>query len=188
MELLNVFTADYSVIPDASLPVDAYSRDFVAPGVAMLSPAVEISVKCATGEAWHGRFFGDFGDAGIVVNGPGPGVLIVVAAGVAYVVQVNSPSTYRTASVWPIRSVRYSVTHKVVVLASFTDVEAIGDSGEIIWAVRGLVSDGFSDVRLEEHSLIVVGYDAPQGSDVEATLDLDSGTVIARQSIGTAEG
>lgn len=180
-EFVNVFAASYQVEDDPSRPVGERTHDFVAPGVSELSPAVEIAVTPATGGTWHGRFFGNHHGPNVVVNGPSPDVLVVVAAGVAYVVPVGSPSDCHVLPNWPVRSIHYAPHLGLVLLADFTGVAALGEGGAVRWEAKDLVSDGFTDVRLAQSTLVVGGYVAPEARDVETTLDLATGEVLDRR-------
>jgi hypothetical protein len=180
-EFVKAFAANYQVADDPSQPIGEHSYDFVTTGVSELSPAVEITVTPAAGAMWHGRFFGNYGGPNVVVNGPSPDVLVVAAAGVAYVVPVRSPSDYHVLHTWPVRSVQCAPLLGVVLLVDFTDVVALGEGGAVRWEARDLVSDGFTDILLEGSTLALKGYVAPEGRDVETTLDLATGAVLYRK-------
>lgn len=178
---VTAFSASYQVEDDPSLPVGERDYDFASTGVSQLSPAVEITVTPAAGSVWHGRFFGNYQGPNVVVNGPGPDVLTVVAAGVAYVVPVGSPSDYHVLPTWPVRSVHCAPLLGLVLLVDFTDVVALGEGGVVRWDVKNIVSDGFTEVLLVASTLVVRGYVAPEGRDVETTLDLATGAVLDRK-------
>jgi hypothetical protein len=177
-EFVEVFAADYLVEEDLSRPAGKRSYDFLATGVAGLSPAVEILVTPDVGDMWHGRFFGNYEGPNVVVNGPCPDVLVVVAAGVVYVVPVGSPSDYHTLPIWPVRSIRCAPQLGLVLLVNFTDVTALGEGGAVQWEAKDLVSDGFTKVLLAATTLVVTGYVAVEGREIETTLDLASGAVL----------
>ncbi len=180
-EFVSVFAANYQVEDDPSLPVGERSYDFVAAGVSELSPVVEITVTPVAGSSWHGRFFGNYEGPNVVVSGPSPDVLVVVAAGVGYVVPVGSPSEYHALPMWPVRSIHCAPLLDLVLLADFTDVAALGEGGAVRWEVKDLVSDGFTDILLGASTVAVKGYVAPEGRDVETTIDLATGAVLDRK-------
>lgn len=180
-EFVKEFAANYQVEDDPSQPVGERSFDFVATGVSELSPVVEVLVTPASGGTWHGRFFGNYEGPNVVVNGPSPDVLVVVAAGVAYVVPVDSPSDYRALPTWPVRSIHCAPLLGLVLLVDFTGVTALGEGGAVRWEAKDLVSDGFTSVRLAASTLVLGGYVAPEGRDVETTLDLATGAVLDRR-------
>lgn len=180
-EFIKDFAANYEVEDDPSQPLGERSFDFVAEGVSALAPSVEISVTPASGIPWHGRFFGDDVGLNVVANGPSPEVLVVVAAGVAYVVPVDSPSDYHPLAIWPVRSILCVPMLGLVLFLGFTGVVALGEGGTVRWEAMNLVSDGFTDSRLMASMLTVKGYVAPEGRDVETTLDLATGLVLERK-------
>ncbi|MCL3862096.1 hypothetical protein [Actinotalea sp. K2] len=180
-EFVNLFAASYQVDDDPSRPVGERTFDFVTTGVAELAPAVEITITPATGDTWHGRFFGNYDGPNVVVNGPSPDVLVVVAAGVAYVVPVGSPPDYRALPAWPVRSVHCALPVGLVLLVDFTGVTALGEGGVVRWEAKDVVSDGFTDVLVTPSTVVVGGYVAPEARDVETTLDLATGAVVDRR-------
>lgn len=156
---------------------------FVAAGVSELAPAISLNVSPGGGSgSWCGEFFGGHEDVSSVVLGvslsTGDGVL-VVARGVGYLVPVGAPEVFEVVSLRPIRDVVVCASDGVALLVGYTDVVAVGAGGEL-WDSGRLVWDGFTSVRVGSGSVVVTGFDAPSGRDVEITLDLATGDVLSR--------
>jgi len=174
------FAAAYDVRDAPSQPMGESVFDFAAPNVATLAPAVEVAVTLHSGTEWFGRFFGDWGGLNVVVNGPAPDELFVVAGGVGYLVPVESPTTFRAIDFEFIRHVGVSSGLRSVFLVGETAVIALDKNGIIAWEARDLVSDGFTSVTLTAGSLVVRGFLAPEDRAVSVTLNLASGEVVTR--------
>lgn len=69
----------------------------------------------------------------------------------------------------------------LAIIFDFTGVVALGKGGTVRGEATNLVSDGFTDSQLMASMLTVKGYVAPEGRDVETTLDLATGLVLERQ-------
>jgi hypothetical protein len=179
-QIRTAFRAEYDVEEAPALAVGESVFDFSAPGLAALAPAVEIQVTTRAGSQWRGRFFGGSVGTSVVLNGPAPKMVLVVASGVGYFVPVESPSEFRMIPFEPIHSVLVSEVLRTVCLVGFTGLVAIGGDGAVAWEARDLVSDGFTDAIVTGPTLVVKGYAAPESRTVATTLDLATGEVLER--------
>lgn len=152
---------------------------FVAEGVSELAPAVSLAVTYA-GSTWVGDFFGGHENFSVVVPGVKGATLLVVAGGVAYIVPAARPDDYQVVSLRPIRDVLLSNQAGVVILVGYTTLGAVGAEGEM-WVSERLVWDGFTEVRIASGTVVLRGFDAPSGRDVEVSLDPLSGDVVSRR-------
>lgn len=180
-EFVRSFEPTYKVAEDPSPFGRTVSFSFAGDDLPQLAPAVELEVTRPDGHAWHGDFYGLVDGLSAVVDGPGPDVLTVVAAGVGFVVPVSSPGDYTILGVRPVRAIECAPERGLVILAGYSDLVALGADGMVRWEARRLSSDGFAEVRLTSSAVVVRGYDAAEGHEVETTLDLATGEIVSRR-------
>lgn len=179
-EYMRAFSARYNVIEGAFMGSDDALLTFAAEGTPRLAPVVEIFVVSEAGSSWHGSFFGSADALSLLVSTADPGILLVIAGGVPYLVPVDQPETFRVLSLRPVREVHCAVAEGIVLLAGYSDLLALG-AGAVRWTVKRLASDGFYEVRVTSSTVVVRGYSAAEGHEVETTVDLASGAVLARR-------
>lgn len=151
---------------------------FVTEGVSELAPGLSLVVTMGD-SSWFGEFFGDTGEeCSLVVEGVGPETLFVVSKGVGYLVEADEPATYSVASLRPIHEVLVAREAEVLLLVGQTTLSALGATGEL-WTSNRLVGDGFTEVRVASSVIVVRGYEAFTGRDLELTIDIRSGEVVS---------
>lgn len=156
---------------------------FAAEGTPTLAPVLSLNVTPGEyGPGWCGEFFGGTEECSAVVLGVSVSaepMVLVVAGGAGYLVPADRPEEFEVVALFPIREVLVSVKSGVAVLVGYTGLVAFGTQGEL-WASGRLVWDGFSGVSVGSEVVVVSGFDAPSGRDVEITLDLVSGNILSR--------
>lgn len=175
------FPAGYSVWEGALVGSSRESLTFATEGTPRLAPVVEILVASDAGSSWHGSFFGSADALNVLVATADARTLLVVAGGVSYLVPVDEPEKYLVLPLQPVRDVQCAEAERLVLLAGYSDLLAIGADGAIRWTAKDLVSDGFDEVRVTPSTVEVRGFDPAEGHEVEMTVDLASGVVLARR-------
>lgn len=150
------------------------------------SPSCEIvtrlRVEFAHDNAWFGEFSGMSHESSVQICSLGKSSLIVVAGCIPYLIPLENPVDYAVAPVLPARVSEYSDSMGLAILGNFTDLIAIDSNGRLAWEARNLVTDGFEEVRLATSVIVIRGFYAPEGREVEWTLDLSTGTVISKST------
>jgi hypothetical protein len=90
------------------------------------------------------------------------------------------PSRYEVFEDSLATSVHHSLEPRLLLLAGYSDIRAFDASGRAQWRANNLASDGFTEVRLGSGAVVVRGYQAALGCEVETTLDVRDGTVLSR--------
>jgi hypothetical protein len=180
-DFVEVFPARYSVSEGALVGSGRESLTFAAEGTPRLAPVVEIAVMSDAGSSWHGSFFGSADSLTLFVATADPGTLLVVAGGVPYLVPVDEPGKYLVLPLEPVRDVRCAGAERIVLLAGYSDLLALGADGAIRWTAKRLASDGFDEVRVTSLTVEVRSFDPAERREVETTVDLATGAVLARR-------
>lgn len=155
------------------------TRVFYYPGASELGGSNGLMLKVTTPDRapWIGVFArGRYGNPALsdaVITLPGDR-FCVVCEGSGYIVSAADPNEWQEVAIFPITDLRVVASHDLVVFADFTNLRAYGASGEV-WNSGRLVWDDLKIVRIEPEHIVARGWNAPDDSVDEFTVDLASG-------------
>jgi hypothetical protein len=109
-----------------------------------------------------------------IITMPGGERFCVVTEGSGYIVSATDANDWQEVATYPITDVRVVASHDLVVFADFTNLCAYGASGEA-WNSGQLVWDDLKIVRIEPEHIVARGWNAPDDSFDEFTVDLTTG-------------
>jgi len=135
---------------------------------------------------WIGVFGHDpsfITDLSKIMSTPDPAVMLVIANGQPFVVNVQEPSKVMFPKRCPVHQAIAIVSQGIVVLADATDLVAIGESG-IAWESGRLVTDDLRLVSTEGGSIRATGFVGAKG-DVEFEVDPRTGRIVGRAFLAT---
>jgi len=174
------FPAAYQVTTQTTTPVGAAQLTFRPVRYQASAAGLSLHVSPVGGAEWFGDFLGPSHGLTDWSRTPDPTHVLVVAGGLGYWVDVLDPSRYEVFEDFLVTSVHYSLDSRLLLLAGHSDICAIDASGRARWRATKLASDGFTEVRLGSSAVVVRGYQAASGCEVETTLDVRDGTVLSR--------
>lgn len=157
-------------------------RLFFPPDQAGGRDGVTVRVQPETGAAWIGTFaFGGSGERGVTraLSLPEPDKLCVVSRGAGYVVSASTPEAWERVAATPIVDVRAIVSAGIVVLATHTEILALGDRG-VKWKTKRLAWDGLRILSIGERTLIGEYQDL---EDEVRTFEVELATGAAREDV-----
>jgi hypothetical protein len=157
------------------------ARSFVANGVVTASPAAVLAVTPDTGQSWQGEFFGHRDALCYVAATADPTLMLVVAGGVGYVVDVIDPARYTVLDLRPIRTVLIAAHARLVVCAGTVALTALGGGGKQVWSTARLVADGIEEVRVGSDFVLVRGRGTVGAREIEITVDIYTGKVLSTE-------
>ncbi|HWX54481.1 MAG TPA: hypothetical protein VN176_07800 [Verrucomicrobiae bacterium] len=141
---------------------------------------VYLRVMPEHGNAWIGFFSLGF-DSDKVVSAlyscPAPDSFCVIAGGYGYVVKADDPTQWMRVEQRPVTDVRALPEQKLLLLAGFLTITALGPSG-LLWTTGRLSWEGISISRIERQTLYGLGWDAFTDKEVPFEVDLASGKHI----------
>lgn len=157
-------------------------RYFRAPHTAAREDwSIVVEIQPAGDEPWIGVFGRDSSmanECSKIMSTPDPSVLLVIAEGQAFAVDVEDPSKVIYPRCFPVRQAISIVSQGIVVLADETDLVAIGGSG-IAWESGRLVTDDLRLVSTKGDRIGATGFVGSDG-DVEFEVDPRTGRIIGR--------
>ena len=152
---------------------------FAAEGLPRLAAAISLNVM-HEGDLWSGDFFGGEEPTNAVVTGLDSKALLVVAGGVGYHMQADSPADYQVVAPRPVRTILVDHEDPLVVLVGYTTVSAIGPSGQL-WTSDRLSRDGFADAWIASGVAFLRGLDIASGDEVETRLQASTGEILSKK-------
>jgi hypothetical protein len=169
----------------ASYEVQLYTA--MAPEVATITfeppahssgPRLSLLVKPQFRDPWVGDFVGR--GSGLVewAHTPDPDHLLVVVGATSYWVNTSDPSGVLIFEDFFARSIHPVQPKGLLLLAGYSEMRALDGTGRSVWLTQNLASDGFSEVRVARDVVVVRGYQAAVGTELETTLSLDDGRVL----------
>jgi hypothetical protein len=142
---------------------------------------LSLHVRPSAGDEWFGDFIGPSAGLTAWSHTPDPAHLLVVAGALAYWVNVLEPSSYHVSDDFFVRSIHTAQPQGLLLLADYSDLRAVDGSGQQVWLARNLASDGLNEVRVASDVVVVRGYQAALGSEVETVIALHDGRVLDQQ-------
>jgi hypothetical protein len=143
------------------------------------------SIVLEIGPAGDAPWIGVFGrdssmtsECSKIMSTPDPSILLVIAEGQAFVVNVEDPSKVMYPPCFPVHQAISIMSQGIVVLADDTDLVAIGRSG-IAWESGRLVTDDLRLVSTKGDRIGATGFVGSDG-DVEFEVDPRTGRIIGR--------
>jgi hypothetical protein len=135
--------------------------------------------SASNGKRWDGCFaFGDYGLCGVFAM-PDPARVCVVSNGTGYSVNVDEPEKTSELRALPIREVRIVSDPRILLLADFTSLFALGSAGEL-WTHRVCLDD-LKISSIEQEIVTGTGYD-PTNSEHRSRFAVEMATGRILQS------
>lgn len=181
IDYLRDFVGHFEAREQCVAPPGLARYDFLVRGATSSAPKFELMVVPDDAPPWHGAFFGGSDGVTRIANAPDPELLLAVAGGVAYAIPVRAPASYMVLPIRPVRDLVCAPGASLVILVGDTRLLAIGPKGDEQWRHEEPTFDGFTEVRLAASVLVVRGYDWVQGGEVEVSIDVRNGEVLARK-------
>ena len=109
---------------------------------------------------WIGVFaFGAFGASITAISStPDPGTMCVVSKGAGYLIKPNKPEQWSDIPIVPITYLKPMPEHRMILLADYTSIAALGAEG-LIWRTQRLSWDGISISRITTEHIEGEGWD-----------------------------
>src|SRR5262249_54855706 len=133
---------------EGDLPQRGYDVE-LRPGPSVGSPALSFGVS-VNSERWITLCYGSCRSRlakTLVSTTPGPSLLLAIALGSGYLLDVRNPREYEVLPLDPICAVTWSVESGYLLLASFTDVACVSSAG-LAWLARDVSQDGIMFERI----------------------------------------
>lgn len=175
------FAASYEVELHASPSPELIPIVFQPPSPSA-GPGLSLLIHPAEGDPWLGDFVGRGTGLWEWARTADPNHLIVVAGAVNYWVNACEPSRVHVFEDFFVRSIHPALGHGLLLLVGYSDIRALDGTGRSVWQAESLASDGFSEVRVALDVVVLRGYQAAAGTELETTLSLDDGRVVPQRA------
>jgi hypothetical protein len=143
-----------------------------------------LKIRSHNGEPWVGVFaFGCSSRSAVsrVVSTPDPQGLCVVSRGAAYIVRPDEPNAWQHVRVRPVIDLRVLPEHRMLLLADYTKLIALG-SGGVLWESSSLCGDDLKILRVTSKAVEGLGYDPANSNDLRFAIDIKTGCSLPTTS------
>jgi hypothetical protein len=106
-------------------------------------------------------------------------VLCVVPKGAAYIVRPDKPNAWQQMRVRPIIDVRVLPEHRMLLLADYTKLIALGNGG-VLWESSSLCGDDLQILRVTSEAVEGIGYDPAIPGESRFLVDIKTGRSLRK--------
>lgn len=139
------------------------------------SEGLVVMVRLSDNGQWVGNLQRGVGQFSGIWGLAGAAVLLVVASGQGYWLDVHRPEVYDAVSMAPITDVRSIPELGLLILAGLTDIAAYSAGGRV-WASGSVSWDGLRIVEATANGISGIGWDAPAEREVGFFLNPRTGS------------
>ncbi|AXC10807.1 hypothetical protein ACPOL_1461 [Acidisarcina polymorpha] len=160
-------------------PLIAPARHFVYPAEVeeVERGALELMVRPPANGDFLGTFALGFADPSVptgVWSCPHPDWLCAVAGGYAYLVNTTAPDQWEQVEYRPVLAVASLPKQRLLLFSGHQSLVAYGPNGKA-WQTGRLSWEGFKILRIDDQSLIGLGWDMMTDREFEFKVDLATG-------------
>ena len=141
-----------------------------------------LAFKRSGTSGWYGTFAARSKHEGgltIACTMPDPDSVCVSCLGTGYIVNTCEPSEWEEVNLYPILQIFPVANRELLLLSSFTKIQAYGPNGKI-WTSERLASDQLRITAADGERIKCTGWNAAENSDFIFEVDLLSG--LARKN------
>jgi len=152
-----------------------HSKQQTASSRSPMSQPLIVRITADDGLGWVGTFGGwDEWGMRAAYACPHPEMLLIVAGGVGYLLNIRNPSAYVAIPALPIRDVQGTRGAAILIGADFTKLFAVDDSG-LRWVSERLCLDQLKIITATAEEVAATGSFGGSSSDQAITIDMNSG-------------
>jgi hypothetical protein len=117
----------------------------------------------------------------VSVGGLSGGQYSVVSRDAAYIVRPDEANAWQQVRVRPIIDLRVLPEHRMLLLADYTKLIALGNGG-VLWESSSLCGDDLKILRVTSEAVEGIGYDPAHSNDLRFAVDIKTGRSLPTTS------